>query len=211
MSTQVVRPAGAGHETLWVLLTAAVVLVLAAIVVGVRGQPQAAAALAPPMPWTPAPGGDARTQLNAVEQGVHGDLLVAAEEIEALAEGARALPAVEALRDMDLPPFADGVTASTRGGHSWKAVTQGPFAAYIGRTAAPDVAASFLLRLPAAPAQASPSADHDHADDAVQVWVQREGPQAWPAPLDDAALTRQGWRQVVARYDAGVTRKGAAH
>lgn len=204
MSTQVVRPAGAGHETLWVLLTAAVVLVLAAVVVGVRGQPQAAAALAPHQI-------DARTQLNAVEQGVHGDLLVAAEEIEALAEGARALPAVDALRDMDLPPFAAGVTATTRGGHSWKAVTQGPFAAYIGRTAAPDVAASFLLRLPAAPAQASPSADHDHADDAVQVWVQREGPQAWPAPLDDAALTRQGWRQVVARYDAGVTRKGAAH
>ena len=204
MSTQVVRPAGAGHETLWVLLTAAVVLVLAAIVVGVRGQPQAAAALAPHQI-------DARTQLNAVEQGVHGDLLVAAEEIEALAEAARALPAVDALRDMDLPPFAAGVTATTRGGHSWKAVTQGPFAAYIGRTAAPDVAASFLLRLPAAPAQASPSAGHDHADDAVQVWVQREGPQTWPAPLDDAALTRQGWRQVVARYDAGVTRKGAAH
>lgn len=204
MSTQVVRPAGAGHETLWVLLTAAVVLVLAVVVVGVRGQPQAAAALAPHQI-------DARTQLNAVEQGVHGDLLVAAEEIEALAEGARALPAVDALRDMDLPPFAAGVTATTRGGHSWKAVTQGPFAAYIGRTAAPDVAASFLLRLPAAPAQASPSAGHDHADDAVQVWVQREGPQTWPAPLDDAALTRQGWRQVVARYDAGVTRKGAAH
>lgn len=200
MSTHVVRPAGAGHETLWVLLTAAMVLVLAAILITARAQPQAAAALAPHQL-------DARTQLNAVEQGLHGDLLVAAEEIVALAEAERALPTVDALRGLDLPPFAAGVTTTTRGGHSWKAAKQGPFAAYIGRTAAPEVAASLLLRLPAGHAPAA----HDHADEAFQVWVQREGPVAWPAQLDDAALTRQGWRQVVTRYDAGVTRKGAAH
>jgi hypothetical protein len=41
--------------------------------------------------------------------------------------------------------------------------------------------------------------------------VHREGPQSWPEQLDDASLTRQGWRQVVVRYDAGVTRKEAAH
>jgi hypothetical protein len=78
----------------------------------------------------------------------------------------------------------------------------------VGRSTAPDVAASFLLRLPA-PDAASAKDAHGH-DEVAEVWVHREGPQNWPDRLDDASLTRQGWRQVVVRYDAGVTRKDAA-
>ena len=105
MNTQVVRPAGAGHETLWVLLAAACVLVVAAALIGARAQPLAAEALSPHQV-------DARTQLNAAEQGVHADLLVAADEIAALAASDGALPAVQRLRDMDLPPFAVGMGAT---------------------------------------------------------------------------------------------------
>ncbi len=47
--------------------------------------------------------------------------------------------------------------------------------------------------------------------DAVEIWIQREGPVAWPEGIDSAALVRQGWRQVVTRYDAGVTRKDTPH
>ncbi len=200
MSVQVVRPAGAGHETLWVGLAAAVVLAVAALVIGARAQPLASATLAPHQI-------DARTQLNAAEQGVHADLLVAAEEITALAGTSRGLPPVEQLRAMDLPPFAGGAGAAARGAHEWRIAAQGHELAYVGRSAAPDVAASFLLRLPAADAAAKDAHGHDEE---AEVWVHREGPKTWPEQLDDASLTRQGWRQVVVRYDAGVTRKDAA-
>lgn len=203
MTTQVVRPAGAGHETLWVLLASACVLVVAALLIGARAQPLVAAALSPHQI-------DARTQLNAAEQGVHADLLVAAEEITAMAEADKKLPGVEQLRGMDLPPFAAGVGSSARGAHEWRTTAQGHDVAYVGRSAAPDVAASFLLRLPAPGAAAAAPTAHGH-DEVAEVWVHREGPQAWPEQLDDASLTRQGWREVVVRYDAGVTRKTAAH
>ncbi|MGE0097311.1 MAG: DUF6162 family protein [Hydrogenophaga sp.] len=200
-STQVVRPAGAGHETLWVMLAAAAVLAVAAIVIGVRAEPSANAALA-------AHQVDARTQLNAAEQGVHADLLVAAEEITALSEADRALPRVEQLREMDLPPFAAGAVAAARGAHEWRIAAQGRDMGYVGRSAAPEVAASFLLRFslkPPSPAQEA----HDH-EDHVEVWVLRDQWQTWPDHLDSASLTRLGWREVVVRYDAGVTRKDAA-
>ena len=199
MSVQVVRPAGAGHETLWVLLAAAAVLAVAALVIGVRAQPLAAAELLPHQI-------DARTQLNAAEQGVHADLLVAAEEIAALVETDQKLPGVEQLRDMDLPPFARGAGAAARGAHEWRTLEQGHDLAYVGRSAAPAVAASFLLRVPA-PHAATDA--HGHGD-VAKVWVHRGGAPNRPEQLDDASLTRQGWLEVVVRYDAGVTRKDAA-
>jgi len=198
-TTQVVRPAGAGHETLWVLLASACVLLVAAVFIGVRSQPLEATALSSHQI-------DARTQLNAAEQGVHADLLVAAEDIAALAGADRLMPRIEQLRDMDLPPFAAGVGSSARGAHEWRTVSQGHEMAYVGRSAAPEVAASFLLRLPApAEADASPQG-HEHSGQ-PEVWVHRESQPAWPGQLDDASLMRQGWRQVVVRYDAGVTRR----
>ncbi len=203
MSTQVVKPAGAGHETLWVVLASVCVLAVAAVFVGARSQSHEDAALA-------AHQIDARTQLNAAEQGVHADLLVAAEEIAALFDADRAWPRIEQLREMALPPFADGVSASARGGHDWRTAAQGHDVAYVGRSAAPGVAASFLLRLPV-PEAGEPAAAPAHAGDEPVVWVHREGPQAWPEQIDDASLVRQGWRQVVVRYDAGVTRREAAH
>lgn len=206
LTVQVVRPAGAGHETLWVMLAAAAVLLAAAWVVGLRTQPQAVAALA-------AHQLDARTQLNAAEQGVHADLLVAAEEILAIQEADRAMPDLAQLREMALPPFVDGPDARARGAHGWRAVQQAHEFALVGRSAAPEVAASFLLRLPLdAPGDSKVHAQsHAHRGEAVEVWVQREGAPHWPQQIDDAALMRQGWRQVVTRYDAGVTRKDAAH
>ncbi|MCW5670921.1 MAG: hypothetical protein KIT86_14790 [Hydrogenophaga sp.] len=204
MTTQVVRPAGAGHETLWVALAAACVLLVAAILIGARAQPLAATALSSHQI-------DARTQLNAAEQGIHADLLVAAEEIAALIEADQALPGVEQLRGMDLPPFAAGAGAAARGGHEWRTQAQGHEVAYVGRSAAPDVAASFLLRLPARKGAGEPSPGAHAHDGEAEVWVRREGANSWPEQLDDASLARQGWREVVVRYDAGVTRKDAVH
>jgi hypothetical protein len=139
---------------------------------------------------------------------VHADLLVAAEEIAALASTDQQLPRVQQLREMELPPFATGAGAAARGAHEWRMVPQGHAAAYVGRSTQPDVASSFLL-LVAASDSRSVSDAHGH-DEPSRVWVHREGAQAWPDPLDEASLVRQGWREVVARYDAGVTRKDAA-
>lgn len=201
MSTQIVRPAGAGHETLWVAIAAAAVIGLAAVVVGVRAQPQAAAA-------TAAHQVDARTGLNAAEQGVHADLLVAADEIAALHDSESAVPTVEQMRELGLPPFSSGPETLARGGHEWRVYPQGGEAAYVGRSAAPAVAGSLLLRVPLQPAAAAtPAHGHGHG---VEIWIQREGEAAWPQSIDEAALIRQGWREVVTRYDAGVTRKPGA-
>jgi hypothetical protein len=202
MHVQTVRPAGAGHEALWVLLAALAIVLAAALLIGVRVQPAAAAALAPHQI-------DARGELNAAEQGVLADLLVAAEEILALADSERALPPLQRLRELDLPPFDTGLEGAARGGHEWRQLQRGPHLAYVGRSAAPAVAASFLLRLPL-PA-AGDHAGHEGHEASADVWLRREAAAAWPEQFDDASLVRQGWRQVVTRYDAGVTRQGGAH
>jgi len=194
MTVVVVRPAGAGHETLWVALAAAVVLALAALVVGWRAGPAAAPALA-------AHQVDARTGLNPAEQGVHADLLVAADEIAALQAGDPAAPGVERLRDLGQPPFSVGPESRARGGHEWRLRVLSHHLAYIGRSAAPDTAASFVLRVPVA------GDAHAHGGE-VEVWVGPSG--GWPDAVDAAALVRQGWRRVVTRHDAGVTRQDLA-
>lgn len=202
MSTQIVRPAGAGHETLWVALAAVVVIGLAALVVGARAQPEAAVVAA-------AHQVDARTGLNAAEQGIHADLLVAADEIAALHDTERSVPTVAQMRELGLPPFSTGPETQARGGHEWRAYPPGAEAAYVGRSAAPAVAGSLLLRVPLQPAAAAtPAQGHGHG---VEIWIQREGAAEWPESVEEAALIRQGWREVVTRYDAGVTRKTEAH
>lgn len=202
-TTQVVRPAGAGHETLWVLLASACVLAVAAVLIGVRSQPLETAVL-------PSHQIDARTQLSAAEQGVHADLLVAAEEIAAMADADKVPPRIEQLRELDLPPFATGAAASARGAHEWRAAVHGHDVAYVGRSGTPDVVASFLLRMPDEGGPASGDKGHAHrAGGDPEVWVLRGSLQAWPEQFDNASLMRQGWRQVVVRYDAGVTRKDA--
>lgn len=198
MNTQTVRPAGAGHETLWVALAAAGVIALAAVVIGVRAQPAEVTVSA-------AHQVDARTELNAAEQGVHADLLVAADEIAALQEAEGAAPTVARLGELGLPPFSTGPETQARGGHEWRLLPQGEALGYAGRSAAPTLAASMLLRVPGKAAADAPNG-HAHG---VEVWIQREGAAAWPTSVDEAALIRQGWREVVTRYDAGVTRGGA--
>ena len=61
--TQVVRPAGAGHETLYVLLASLLIIALAASVVLLRGERDDEQAIA-------AHQIDARRDLTAAEQGI---------------------------------------------------------------------------------------------------------------------------------------------
>lgn len=182
---QVVRPAGAGHETLYVLLVALLILALAASVVALRGERE-------DEPRLEAHQLDARRDLNAAEQGIYTDLRVAFDEIQALREDGPGLASVESLVDEGFAPFVTDASSITRGGHRWQQL-QGK--AYIGVSSHPDTAGSFLLLIPEA------------QDGAADVWLSRDTNSATPAELTAAALHAAGWKQIAAHYDAGVTRQ----
>ncbi|MDH0303604.1 MULTISPECIES: DUF6162 family protein [unclassified Pseudomonas] len=182
---QVVRPAGAGHETLYVLLVAALILMLAASVVSLRGERQDEVAIA-------AHQLDARRDLNAAEQGIHTDLWVAADEIRALHEETGSAPETQALADEGLPPFVADASSQSRGGHQWSRLEN---STYLGRSQDAQVAGSFLMIL-------APSADTP-----PDIWLRRDSTAVAPDALDRDTLIAAGWQQVVTHFDAGVTRQ----
>jgi len=183
--TQVVRPAGAGHETLYVLLVSLLIVALAASVVLLRGEREDEQAIASHQI-------DARRDLTAAEQGIYTDLRVAFDEIQQLREDSAATPSVEALAEEGLPPFVADAGSRSRGDHRWQWLPSG---AYLGRSQAPQVAGSFLLILP------------DAGSAEVDVWLRRDSAAVLPDDLGQAALIAAGWQQVVSHYDAGVTRE----
>lgn len=185
MSVQVIRPAGAGHETLNVFLVALAIVLLAGAVVVWRAEPEQSVAIT-------ADQFDARRDLNAAEQGIHTDLLVALDEIHLYQEEEQTLPEPQFLADEGFPPFIADASAANRGSHAWQLLQTDAHAAYFGRSAAEAVAGSFLLRL-----------DGDN----TSVWLNRVALVEAPKDLRDQALTDDGWRQVASQFDAGVTRQ----
>ncbi|AXJ06112.1 hypothetical protein CFN16_18885 [Pseudomonas fluorescens] len=181
-TTQVVRPAGAGHETLNVLLMCLLILAVAGSVVAWRGvshepEPVSSHQL------------DARRELGASEQGIYADLRVTLDEIRLLREEQQALPTPQNLADEGFAPFAQDASSVSRGGHVWQLLSD---RAYFGHSQAPAVAGSFLMRL---------------SDAAPDIWLNRAADLQTPTDLSDAALTAAGWKQIVAQFDAGVTRE----
>lgn len=184
-TTQVVRPAGAGHETLNVLLMCLLILTVAGSVVAWRGvshepEPVSSHQL------------DARRDLGASEQGIYADLRVTLDEIHLLREEQQTLPTPQNLTNEGFAPFAQDASSVSRGGHVWQLLAN---AAYFGNSQAPAVAGSFLMRLNAA------------NDAAPDIWLNRAADLQAPSDLSDAALTAAGWKQIVAQFDAGVTRE----
>ncbi len=182
---QVVRPAGAGHETLYVALFALLILIVAATVVSLRGERDDETRIE-------AHQLDARRDLNAAEQGIYTDLRVAFDEIQARRAEEPDLASVELLAEEGFAPFANDASSVTRGGHQWRAV---PGNAYLGASPRPETAGSFLLLVPEA------------QDGAADVWLNRNTEPALPAELTASALQAAGWKQIAAHYDAGVTRQ----
>ena len=182
---QVVRPAGAGHETLYVLLVSLLIVVIATSVVLLLGEREDEQAIASHQI-------DARRDLTAAEQGLYTDLRVAFDEIRLLREENAVVPSVSALAEEGLPPFVVDAGSQSRGNHQWSWLQAG---AYLGRSQAPEVAGSLLLIVPS-----------DSAGEA-DVWLRRDTAAAAPDDLGQAALIAAGWRQVVSHYDAGVTRE----
>lgn len=201
MHTQVIRPAGAGHETLAVLAACLAIVVAAAGYIGLRAAPPEAAALS-------AAQIDARRDLTPAEQGIYADLRVAYEEIGFAMQAGEALPSESELSSQGLPPFVSDNSTAARGGHAWRVERQSGHALYVGQTADPALAGTFLLRVDAGGAKDGHA--HGHGPDAggqADVWLSRDANTRLPDPADDAALAAAGWRQVVAQFDSGVTRQ----
>ena len=180
-TTQVVRPAGAGHETLYVLLLCLIILAVAGTVVALHGETQEVAAV-------PSHQLDARRDLSAAEQGIYADLRVTLDEIHLLQQEHSALPTPEQLAEEGFAPFAQDASSVSRGNHAWQLLGE---QAYLGLSPSPEVAGSFLLRI----------------GDQPDVWLNRNPGASAPTDFSDAALNRNGWQQVIAQFDAGVTRQ----
>jgi len=183
--SQVVRPAGAGHETLYVLLISLLIVALSASVVMLRGERQDEQTIAGHQI-------DARRDLSAAEQGIYTDLRVAFDEIQLLREDTGSVPSVATLAGEALPPFVDDAGSQSRGDHHWQWLPSG---AYLGHSQAPRVAGSFLMIVP-----------HDTTGE-VDIWLRRDGAADPITTFEPAALIDAGWQQVVSHYDAGVTRE----
>ncbi|MEN4922144.1 DUF6162 family protein [Achromobacter spanius] len=201
MHTQVIRPAGAGHETLAVLGACLVIVAAAAGYIGLRAAPAEGAALA-------ASQIDARRDLTPAEQGIYADLRVAYDEIAFAAQAGEPAPSVADLADQGLPPFVADNSTAVRGGHAWRLQKQAGHVLYVGQTADAALAGSFLLRTDAGGAKDGHGHDHAPAGEAqADVWLARDAAARVPDPADDAALAAAGWRQIVAQFDSGVTRQ----
>jgi hypothetical protein len=194
----VVRPAGAERETLAVALLCAAILLCAGGVVALRTTPFQTTAIGS---WQI----DTRDVLTAAEQGINADLRVAADDIRALLESGK-IPTAEELAGDALPPFAMDATSQARGGHVWSTIpTRDGFAAWLGRSSAPQVAGSFLLRVAKDEAV---SGDHAHRKESTAratIWLNPSASLGTPG-LSNDALIASGWKEIVNRYDASVTR-----
>lgn len=193
--SHVVRPAGAGPETLYVLILCGVILAASAAAVAFRAAPSAPVPIAE---WQI----DARLDLNAAEQGINADLRVAAEDI-ALALRDGTVPTPEDLATDFVPPFARDATTILRGGHVWSVIPdEAGFSAWFGRSASSDVAGSLLLRM----ATGNQNHSGDVRNVGISVWLNRSRSAA-ATGLSDEALISSGWREIVSRFDASVTRE----
>jgi hypothetical protein len=181
-TTQVVRPAGAGHETLYVLLLCLIILAVAGSVIALHGETQAVAAV-------PSHQLDARRDLNAAEQGIYADLRVTLDEIQLLQQEQSSLPTPAQLAEEGFAPFAQDASSVSRGAHRWQVLEP---SSYLGLSQVPGTAGSLLMRV------------HGAEPD---IWLTRNANPVAPSDLSDPALIAAGWQQVVAQFDAGVTRQ----
>ncbi|KPZ12053.1 DUF6162 family protein [Pseudomonas syringae group genomosp. 3] len=181
---QIVRPAGAGHETLYVLLLCVLILAAAASVVSLHRETQDVHSVASHQL-------DARRDLTAAEQGIYADLRVTLDEIRLLTEEQQTPITPQQLGDEGFAPFAQDASSVSRGGHAWQMVEQ----SYLGLSHAPGVAGSFLMRV---------DSSRGHQAD---IWINRSASITAVSDLGDKALIDAGWKQVVAQFDAGVTRQ----
>ncbi|MBC9740866.1 hypothetical protein IBL38_09895 [Pseudomonas syringae pv. syringae] len=178
----IVRPAGAGHETLYVLVLCLLILGCAAGVISLHRDTRETHSIAIYQL-------DARRDLSAAEQGIYADLRVTLDEIRLLASEQQTPITPQQLGDEGFAPFATDASSVSRGDHAWQMIEQ----SYLGLSRTPSVAGSFLMRV--------------DSSEQPDIWINRNASLPTVSDLSDQALIDSGWKQVVAQFDAGVTRQ----
>lgn len=177
--TVIIPPASGRRESVAVLVAALLVVLAASAFIALHRESASSTSLPH---WQV----DLRSGLNAAEQGLTADLLLAADELPYLDQ-----TTPEALAAEGLPPFFADATATARGNHRWQMVETPDAQAWLGQPQSPDVAGAMLMRV---------------VDGTPTIWLNDDA-TATVTALDDAALIAAGWRQVITRFDASVTRK----
>lgn len=211
MATQIVRPAGAGYETAWVLAACVLVLVLAGAFIGVRTVGTSVEVIAVHEV-------DARRDLTAAEQGVYADLRIAADELAADKLHTGEWLSIEALADLGIAPFVQDMSHTRRGGHGWQRIERGSSVGYLGVSGDRSTAGALLLVMEShgqgLPASAGAHASHTSATTIEarepDIWLHRGQHVSPPSQFDAETLARTGWLRIVAQFDAGVTRQRRA-
>ena len=139
---EVVRPATARGETLIVGGACIFVLLVAALLIGVRGRVEATQELADYQV-------SAYDGLNATEQGVYNDLLAASLDIDMYHADTLRWPSVLQLQGQYIAPFVKDLSWQQRGGLEWSQdipdIEQQHTVAYYALSQRTDLTGSFLL------------------------------------------------------------------
>lgn len=178
---EIVPPARATKETLYVLAVCVLSIVVAAGIVRINQKDsQLQQSLS-------ADEISLRYDLSAAEQGVFADLQVAFDDW-LLQDENEPPPSVADWIANDFPPFNDQAEAGQRGNHQWTLLHQEGQAAYWGQSQDVATAGSLLWLLPAQ----RQGSDMQH----FEVWHHKGSPSALPHRLDGEHLRAAGWKRI---------------
>lgn len=199
----VVRPAGAGAETGWVLFAALLILLICGGVIVLRNT----SATAKVMPdWRV----DAFQELRAEELAIFNGLHTAAPEIEIVHAEEGGWPTVDQLAADYIPPFVQDAAWERNGAMGWTrsiiSTEDKHIALYVGHPADETVSGSFMLVML-----------HDHVKKEgnaglathapYEIWMHASSAAEVPSMVTDQALISRGWREVLARRGEDETRR----
>lgn len=198
----VIRPAGSGTETRFVLLAALVTALVCGGAVLLRN----VAATAKEAPsWQV----DAFKELSPEELGVFNALYTAAPEIEMIHEEMGGWPTADALAAEYIPPFVEDAAWEKNGAMGWFRVAMASpgkhIVLYVGRPQKESGIGTFMLVML-----------HDHVKKEgnaggsthapFEIWLHASPAVDVPNLITDQALISRGWREVVARKGEQETR-----
>src|SRR4051812_36916390 len=112
MQTQIIKPATARLEGVYLLLVCAVVLAICGSLVLHRQTKIETLALQPYQI-------SAFADLNKAEQGLFNDLYAAALELQSVHRDGNTWLSLDDLHDLAMPPFVQTAPGAQRGGHQW--------------------------------------------------------------------------------------------
>lgn len=172
---QIVAPASAKHETLYLSLALCLVIGLSAIIIAFNQKSNANAQTLSSHETS------VRYHLSAAEQSIYADLQLLYQHWRISPEH---LPSVEEWIEEDWPPFTDELYQLKRGSHVWSQLADAQTNAYLGISQNTDLSGHFLWIC------------DDSSKEAPDVWLSHHTLQAPPNALTEEALIATGWQKI---------------